>query len=140
MPVVLVRFIGAGMAWLPVVREVEEVGVVDEEAFAGGEEGGDERGGHEAVEEVELLGPGDAGAPRESERQRIPRDGARRALHRHRRVRVQLPPPVPVRHPSHPPQHRRRRRCTSPGGAFFEFACFAFASASDDADGGRRGG
>jgi len=39
------------------------VGVVDGEAVAGGGEGGDERGRHEAVEEVELLGAGDAVAP-----------------------------------------------------------------------------
>uniref|UniRef100_A0A0A9F636 Uncharacterized protein n=1 Tax=Arundo donax TaxID=35708 RepID=A0A0A9F636_ARUDO len=92
----------------PVVREVEEVGVVDGEAVAGGGEGGDERGGHEAVEEVELLGAGDAGTPGEAERQRVPRDGPRCALHRRRRLRVQLPPLILVHHPPHPPQHRRR--------------------------------
>jgi len=94
----------------PVLCEVEEVGVVDGEAAVGGGEGGDERGRHEPVEEVELLGAGDAGAPGEPQRQGVPRDGARRALHRRRRLRVQLPPPVPLRHPPHPPQQHRRRR------------------------------
>lgn len=95
---------------LPVVGEMEEVRVMEGEAGAGGGEGGDERGGHEAVEEVELLGAGDAGPPREAEGQRVARDRARRALHRRRGLHVKLPPPFPVRQPSHLPQHRRRRR------------------------------
>jgi hypothetical protein len=92
------------------------MGVVDEEAFNGGRGGRDERGGHVAVEEVELLGTGDT-APGKTERQRVARDGVRCALHRHQCLRVQLPPPIPVRHPSHPPQHCRR--CASVGRRFF---------------------
>jgi hypothetical protein len=82
------------------------MGVVHEEASVGSAEGRYERGGHEAVHEVELFGPGYAGPTRQTEeRWWVQRDRPRRALHRYWRLHVQLPPTAGVRCPSHQPRH-----------------------------------
>jgi hypothetical protein len=113
--------------WLPVVREVD--GVVDEEAFDGGWEGRDERGGHVAVEEVELLETGDTGPRERPSGSGSP--GTGRAV-----PSIVTGVSVSSSHrPSPSDIHRIRRNITvvapPSDGVFFELVRFAFASALD---------
>ncbi|RWW70554.1 hypothetical protein BHE74_00021762 [Ensete ventricosum] len=92
---------------IPIFGEIKGVGVVEEETLpaVGGitGEGRDERGGHKTVHEVKLLGPCDAPAAGETEREEVAGYRAGGALHRHRRFHVQLPPPASLLRPPQPP-------------------------------------
>lgn len=79
------------------VEEEPPAGVV---AAAG--EGGDERGGHEAVHEVQLLRAGEARASGEPQREGVPRNGPGGPFHSHRTLHVPVPPTL-VGDPPEPP-------------------------------------
>lgn len=66
-------------------------------------EGRDKRGGHEAVHEIKLLGAGDANTAGYAEGEGVAGDRSGCALHRHRRLKVQIPPPTALIGPSQPP-------------------------------------
>lgn len=53
--------------------------------------GGDERGGHEPLHEVDLLGTGEAGPSGQSQRNRVAGNGPCRPVNSPRRRRVEVP-------------------------------------------------